>query len=112
MWFFFEEHGYDLAFGRAMNACVGPGLFPAVEICLRFFQTLEAHPFERGSLGVADARLHFPFAIGILDPARQGHDAVVSENISKQWVDGGIVDIWSRDAFFQVVENDDFWAAT
>ena len=105
--FFVEEHGYDLAVGRAMNACVGPGLFPTVEIRLRFLQTLEAHPFERCSLGVADTGLHFPFAIGILDPARQGHYAVVSESISKQRIDGGIVDIRNRHAFFQVVENDD-----
>src|SRR5215470_19751534 len=53
--FFFEEHGYNLAFGRAMNAGVGPGLFPAIEICLRLFQALETHPFEGSSFGVTDA---------------------------------------------------------
>jgi hypothetical protein len=50
--FFFEEHGCDLAFGCAMDAGIGPALFPAVEIRLRFFEALEAHPFERRSLFV------------------------------------------------------------
>jgi hypothetical protein len=61
------------------------------------------------SLGVADPRLHFPCAIGILDPARQGCDTVVSQNISEQRVDGGIVEVGLRYAFFQVVENDESW---
>src|SRR2546429_4512101 len=30
--FFFGEHGRDLSFGRAMDARVGPTLFPAVQI--------------------------------------------------------------------------------
>jgi hypothetical protein len=30
------------------------------------------------------------------------------ENISEQWVDGGIVDVGNHHAFPQVVENDDF----
>jgi hypothetical protein len=37
-----------------MDARVGPALFPAIQIRLRFLQALEALPFERGSLGVAD----------------------------------------------------------
>src|SRR5215469_17268974 len=36
----------------------------------------------------------------------------MGENISKQWVDGGIVDIGNGHAFFQVVENHDTWATT
>src|SRR5436189_2090295 len=47
--FFFREHGGNLAFGGAMDACIGPAFFPAVEIPLRFFQALEAHPFWWGS---------------------------------------------------------------
>src|ERR1700745_2535462 len=95
-----------------MNAPVGPGLFPAVEICLSLFQTLEAHPFERCSFGVADARLHFPFAIRILDPTRQSHYVVMRENISKQRVDDGVVNIRNGHSFFQVVENDHFRTTT
>jgi len=34
------------------------------------------------------------------------------ENIAEQRVDGGIVDVGNRHAFFQVVENYDTWAAT
>ena len=40
--FFFGEHGRDLPFRRAMDARVGPALFPAIQIRLRFFQALEA----------------------------------------------------------------------
>ena len=92
-----------------MDTSIRPALFPAIEVRLRFFQTLEAHPFERGSLGMADAGLHFPFAIGILDPARQSHHTVVREYISEQRVDGGIVEVGNRHPFFQVVEYDDSW---
>jgi hypothetical protein len=53
--FFFGEHDGDLALGRAMDARIGPLLFPPIQIRLCFFQALEAHPFERGPLGVADA---------------------------------------------------------
>jgi hypothetical protein len=53
--FFFGEHGRDLAFRGAMNAGVGPLLFPPVEIRLCFFQAFEAHSFERSPLGVANA---------------------------------------------------------
>jgi hypothetical protein len=44
--FFFSEHDRNLSFGCAMDARVSPALFPAIQMCLRFFQTLEAHPFE------------------------------------------------------------------
>jgi hypothetical protein len=99
----------NLTFGRAVDTSVGPALFPAVEIRLCFFQVFKAHPFERRSLGVADARLHFPFAIGILDPARQCCHTVVSQDIAEQRVDRGIVEVRNRHAFFQVVENDESW---
>ena len=38
----FGEHRCDLALGGAVNARVGPALFPAIQIRLRFFQALEA----------------------------------------------------------------------
>jgi hypothetical protein len=37
-----------------MDARVRPALFPTIQIRLRFFQTLEALPFERRFLRVAD----------------------------------------------------------
>jgi Family of unknown function (DUF5372) len=55
--FFFEEHGGNLTLGRAVDAGVGPTLFPAIQIGLRFLQALETHPFERCSLGVAGRSL-------------------------------------------------------
>ncbi len=83
MRFFFAEHDRHLPFRRAMDARVGPALFPAIQIRLRFFQALEAHPFKGRFLRVADPRFHFPFAIWILDPARQRHHTVVREDIAK-----------------------------
>jgi hypothetical protein len=102
----------DLPFRRAMDARIGPALFPAIQIYLRFFQALEAHSFERCFLRVADPRLHFPLAIRILDPARQRHHTVVCEDISKQWIDGGIVDVRNQHAFLQIVENHNSAATT
>ena len=55
--FLLSEHGRDLAFGGAVNAGVGPALFPAVQIGLRFFETFETLTFQRRLLGVANAPL-------------------------------------------------------
>ena len=90
-----------------MDTRIGPARFPAIEIRLRFFQALEAQSFERSFLCVPHARFHFPFAIGIFDPARHGHDAVVCEHIPKQWIESGIVDVRSDDALAQIIENHD-----
>src|SRR6516165_263708 len=76
-----------------MDAGIGAVCFPAIEIGLRFFETLEAFSFERSSLRVSDARFHFSFAIRILDPARQGYRSVVGEHVAIEWVQGGVVDI-------------------
>jgi len=62
---------------------------------------------ERRLLGVADPGLYFPFAIRIPDPARQGHHAIVGENISIKGVESRIVDVGNQHAFSQVVEDDD-----
>jgi len=42
-------------------------------------------------------------AIGILDAARQRHHAAVAQDISIEWVDGGIVDVRNEHAFVQIV---------
>jgi hypothetical protein len=39
--------GCHPALRRATDARVGPALFPAIQIRLRFLQALEAHPFHR-----------------------------------------------------------------
>ena len=53
-WFFFREHGRHLPFRGAVDARIGPVRFPAIQIGLRLFQTLEALSFQRSFLGVAD----------------------------------------------------------
>ena len=80
---------------------------PTVEISLCFFQTLEAFTFERSFLGMADSCFHFAFAIGILNATGQCHRAVESKHISKQWIDGRIVDVGLEHTFTQIVEDDD-----
>ena len=79
--FFLGEHRRNLPFGRAVDARVGPAQFPVIEIGLSFLQAFKALSFERCFLRVADTGFHFPFAIGILDPARHGHHAIVREHI-------------------------------
>ncbi len=66
----FGEHGRDLPLGGAVDARVGPPLFPVVQVGLRFLQTFEAHAFQRRLLGVADAALDLPLPIRIPDTAR------------------------------------------
>ncbi len=49
----FGEHGGHLAFGGAVDARVGPVLFPVIEVGLRFFQAFEAQSFQRRLLRMA-----------------------------------------------------------
>ncbi len=91
--FLFGKHGSDLAFGGAMNAGIGPALFPAIQVGLSFFQALESQTFQRRSLCVADAGLDFSFSIGILDAARHGHRAVVREDVTVKRIESGIVNV-------------------
>jgi hypothetical protein len=45
----FGEHRRDLSLGPAVDARVGPALFPVVQIRLRFFQTFELLALQRTS---------------------------------------------------------------
>ena len=45
--FFFRKHGRYLPSGGAVDARVGPALFPSIEVGLGLFQTLEAQAFRR-----------------------------------------------------------------
>src|SRR5580700_10238903 len=51
---FFGEHRRDLPFGGAVDARIGPPFFPAVQISLRFIQSLEAQSFQGCLLGMSD----------------------------------------------------------
>ena len=61
--------------------------------------------FQRSFLRVSDTRFYFSFAIGIFNPARHSHDAVVCEHISKQRVECGIVNVRNDDFLAQIIEN-------
>jgi len=50
-----------LPFGGAVNAGVGPVLFPVVQVSLGFFQAFKALSLQRSFLGMANAGLDLPF---------------------------------------------------
>jgi hypothetical protein len=88
-----------------VNTGVGPALFPTVQISLGLLQALETKSLQGRLLGVADAGFHFPFSIRISDAARQSDDAVVSEHVTVERIQRGIVDVRGEYAFAQVVEH-------
>ena len=104
-WFFFREHGGHLPFGGAVDACIRPACFPAIQIGLRLFQILETLSFQRRSLGVANGGLHLAFSIWILDPAGQGDRTVVCQHVAIERIDSGIVEVWDQHAFAKVIEH-------
>lgn len=76
-----------------MDAGVSPPRVPAIEIGLRLFDRLEAHPLERRLLPVADARFDFPFAIRITNGTRQRDDTVMGEDVAVERIERRIVDV-------------------
>ena len=78
----FGEHRRYLPLGPAVDALVGPALFPVIQVCLRLFQTLELLALQRCLLRMGDARLHFPFAIRIPHFARNCRYTVVRQNVA------------------------------
>ena len=96
--FFFREHGGHLPLGGAVNARVRPVRLPTIQVGLGLLQTFEAQPFERRLLGMSDSRLDFSFSIGMLNPARHGHGAVVREHVAVEGIERGIVDVGDQHA--------------
>jgi hypothetical protein len=60
---------------------------------LCFFQTLEAQPFQRRFLRVADGRFHLAFSIRILNASRHGDGAIMRQHVAVQRVERWIVDV-------------------
>ena len=85
--FFFGEHGRYLPLGGAVNARVGPALFPVVQVGLGFLQTFEALSLERRLLGMADAGLDLALAIRIAHAAGQRDRAVVRQHVAVERVE-------------------------
>jgi hypothetical protein len=104
---FLGKHRGDLSFHSAVDARVGPARFPAIQVRLGFFETLESEPSQWRFLGVADARFDLPFAIGIADAARERDDAVVGEHVAIQRIERGVANVGREDALFHIVEDDD-----
>jgi hypothetical protein len=104
--FLLGKHRRHLALGRAVDAGVRPALLPAVQVCLCCFQAFKAQSPERSALSVPDARLDLTLAVRIPYPTGQRHGPVVSQQVSIEWVQRGIVDVRCDDAFAQVIEDD------
>jgi hypothetical protein len=80
-------------------------LFPAVEVGLGFGEALEAQPFERGVLGMADAALDLALAIRIAHAAGQRDGAVVREQVAVERIQRRVVDVGLQHAFAEIVED-------
>ena len=104
---FLGKHHGDLALRGAVDARVGPVLFPAIQIGLRGLDRLEALPVQRRLLRVADAGFDFALPIGIADATRQRHDAVMREHVAIERIERRVVDVGREHALFEVVEDDD-----
>jgi len=104
-WLLFGKHGRHSPFGGAVDAGVGPALFPAIQVRMGSFQALEAQPFERSSLGVTDAGLDFAFEIGILHSARHSYCAVMRQHVAIEGIEDGIVKVGNEHALAQVVQH-------
>src|SRR5215212_2920251 len=107
VWALFGKHGRHLSFGSAVNARISPVCFPAIEISLCCFQTLEALAFEWCFLRMAHPGFNLTFAIWISHSARHGYHAVVGQHITVERIEGGVVDVRSEHSFTQIVEHDD-----
>jgi hypothetical protein len=56
---------------------------------------------------VADAGLDLALAVGVPDPARQRHDAVVGQHVAVERVQCRVVDVRGEHALEEVVEDHD-----
>src|SRR5215472_11144587 len=105
-WLLFREHGRHLPLGPTVDARVGPVLFPVVQISLCLFQALETLALQRRLLRVAHTGFHFSFSIRVPHFAGQRGYTVVSQNIAKERVQTGIIDIGRPHGFAQIIEDD------
>jgi len=60
----FSEHRRHLPLGAAMDALVGPVLFPVIQVRLRLFKTLELLALQRRLLRMPTPDSTFPFRSG------------------------------------------------
>lgn len=79
----FGEHRRYLPQGAAVDALIGPVFFPAIQIRLCFFKTLELLALQRRLLRVGYARFHFSFSIRIAHFTGKRRYAVVGQNIAR-----------------------------
>src|SRR5215204_6315928 len=107
VWPLFSKHSRHLAFGSAVNARISPVCFPAIEISLCCFQTLEALAFEWCFLRMAHPGFNLTFSIGIFDATRQCDYTVMGQHVTIKWVECGIVNVRLEYSFTQIVEHHD-----
>src|SRR6266567_1550426 len=103
----FGEHRRYLPLGAAVDALVGPALFPVIQIRLRFFQALELLALQWRFLGMGYAGLNLTLSIWIPHFARQCRYTVVRQDIAIQRIQAWIVDVRRQHALAKVVQNCD-----
>ena len=95
-----------------MDARVGPALFPAVQVALRFLQAFEANPFQRCLFRMTDTRFHFALPVRVLNPAGHGDRAVMLQHVAVERVERGIVNIGREHALTEIIKHHDPSRAT
>ena len=79
--------------------------FPVFEEVVLLLDRGEASTLECAALGMPDGILHGTFAIGIPDPRRVRHHAVMREHGSVDRVQLRFVQVGLDDPFLQIVED-------
>jgi hypothetical protein len=102
---FLGEHRRNLAFGGAVDPRVGPTLFPAVQVGLRFLRAFEAESFQRRLLRMSDATFHLSLSIRISHAAGHGHRAVVRQHVAVERIESRIVNVRGEHTLAQVIED-------
>ena len=83
------KHRRDLALGGAVDAGIGPAFLPVIEMYLGLLEALETHPLQGRFLCMVDATFDLALTVGVSDPARQCHHAVVGEHVVVQGIELG-----------------------
>jgi hypothetical protein len=89
-----------LALLAPVDAPRRPALLPVRQPHVLFVEGFEPAPLQGRALGVLDRALHRALAVGVADPARIGHHAVMREQRGIDRVQPRFVQIGAEHALF------------
>jgi hypothetical protein len=89
----FSEHRRHLPLGAAVDALIGPVLFPVIKVRLRLFKALELLALQWRLLRMTNAAFDLAFPIRIAHSARQCRHTVVGQHVAIQGIQTWIVDV-------------------